>query len=236
MRDIDKKALKAKSDKAYLEEFINEFEVFILHTAHKGAGKYVSKMDDQWSVALSAFHEAIQAYDFEKGSFLSFAETVIRRRLYDDNRKWSRYDCEIPIDSYTIENEMEDNFAVKREVMTKFTILQSTDSKMEIEAITGTLREYGFSFFDLVKVSPKAQKTKIACAKAILYLCQNPILLTEMQMSKNLPLKVIEKKCDVPRKVLERHRKYIIAGAEIISGDYPILSEYLRFVREEMTK
>ncbi len=38
----------------------------------------------------------------------------------------------------------------------------------------------------------------------------------------------------LPRKIIERHRKYIIAGIEIISGNYPILSEYLKFVREEL--
>ena len=237
MRTIDDKAIKAQKDERDLEQFIDEFEVFILHTAHKGSGKYITKRDDQWSVALSAFHEAVKAYDYDKGSFVPFAETVIKRRLYDNIRKQSRYDCEIPIDSYTAENEMEgDSLSVKLEVMTKAVTVQTNDARLEVESITEVLKEYGFSFFDLVEVSPKAGKTKAACAAAIRYLCQNQLLLNEMRKSKTLPLKLLEKNSHVPRKVLERHRKYIIAGAEIISGDYPILSEYLRSVREEMRK
>jgi len=34
MRNIDENVLQAQQDKHYLEEFIKEYEVFILHTAH----------------------------------------------------------------------------------------------------------------------------------------------------------------------------------------------------------
>ena len=46
MRNIDENAIKAKNDKQYLEEFIKNYEVFILHTAHKSAGRYITKRDD----------------------------------------------------------------------------------------------------------------------------------------------------------------------------------------------
>jgi RNA polymerase sigma factor len=44
---------------------------------------------------------------------------------------------------------------------------------------------------------------------------------------------MIEKNTHVPRKILERHRKYIIAAIEILSGEYPYLADYLRYIREE---
>ena len=237
MRNIDENVLKAQQDKQYLEEFIKEYEVFILHTAHKGAGQYITKRDDQWSVALSAFHEAVKSYDFDKGAFLSFAETVIKRRLYDYSRKESRHDCEILIDSYTLENDQDlEESPIKFEVMKKTADSQESDTKLEIQMISEILKEYGITFFELSDTSPKASKTKLVCGSAVRYLVQNPLLLNEMRRTKTLPLKIIEKNKNLPRKVLERHRKYIIAGAEIISGDYPILSEYLRFMREENSK
>ena len=237
MRNIDENVLQAQQDKHYLEEFIREYEVFILHTAHKGAGQYITKRDDQWSVALSAFHEAVKSYDFDKGAFLSFAETVIKRRLYDYSRKESRHGCEILIDSYTLENDQDvDDASIKFEVMKKTADYQESDAKLEIQMISKTLKEYGITFLELSDTSPKAGKTKLVCGSAVRYLIQNPLLLNEMRRTKTLPLKIIEKNKNLPRKVLERHRKYIIAGAEIISGDYPILSEYLRFMREENQK
>ena len=36
----------------------------------------------------------------------------------------------------------------------------------------------------------------------------------------------------LPRKILERHRNYIIAAVEILSGEYPLLAEYLSFIRK----
>jgi RNA polymerase sigma factor len=233
MREIDENALKAKNDSLFLEEFIKEYELYILHTAHKGTGQYITKRDDQWSVALSAFHEAVKSYDFDKGAFLPFAETVIKRRIYDYSRKESRHDCEILIDSYTVEHDLgEEDPSVKYEVMAKTASIQDEDAKLEIRTISETLSEYGITFMELAEVSPKAAKTKTACGDAVRYLVQNPLLLNEMRRTKTLPLKIIEKNRNLPRKVLERHRKYIIAGAEIISGDYPILSEYLKFIRE----
>jgi len=233
MRNIDENAIQAQKDKQYLEEFIKEYEIFILHTAHKSAGQYITKLDDQWSVALSAFHEAINSYDFEKGAFLPFAETVIRRRLYDYARKESKHDCEVLIDSYAIENDAEEEvITVKYEVMSKMATNQESDTKLEIQMLSEALQDYGITFLDLSEASPKAAKTKAVCGSAISYLSQNTVLVNEMRKSKTLPLKILEKNQKLPRKVLERHRKYIIAGTEIITGDYPILSEYLRFVRE----
>ncbi len=234
MRTIDENVLLAQKDRSYLEEFIKEYEIFILHTAHKGAGQYITKRDDQWSVALLAFHEAVNSYDFNKGAFLPFAETVIRRRLYDYARKESRHGCEVLIDSYTLENDMEDeNDADKHEVMANTAAGQETDAKLEIQMISEVLEKYGITFMELAEASPKAGKTKTVCGKAVMYLSQNPLLLNEMRKTRTLPLKIIEKNKNLPRKVLERHRKYIIAGTEIVSGDYPVLAEYLKFMREE---
>lgn len=236
MREIDQNAIKARDDAAYFELFLTDYESFILHAARKATGRYIAKTDDQWSVAMSAFHEAVSSYAFEKGAFLPFADTVIKRRLYDYLRKQSKHSCEILIDSYTAEAGTEEDLQVKYEVMAKTSSKQETDARLEIEVITDTLNDYGITFTELAGVSPKAAKTKNVCGKAISFLTQNPLLLNEMKRTRALPLKTIEKNANLPRKVLERHRKYIIAGAEIISGDYPILSEYLRFVREEKWK
>lgn len=238
MREIDKNAIEAKNDKKHIEIFIKDYEFFILKAAHKVTGKYITKSEDQWSVSLSAFNEAINAYSYEKGSFLSFSEMVIKRRLYDYIKKQSKHFCEIAMSPFLFEGNANDdeNLALRQEVMSKVASKEDGEAKLEIEAISGVLMKYGFSFFDLISVSPKAMKTKTVCAKAIVFISQNSLLLNEMRKSKNLPLKVIEKNLNLPRKILEKHRKYIIAGVEIISGSYPILSEYLKSVREELLK
>lgn len=47
---------------------------------------------------------------------------------------------------------------------------------------------------------------------------------------KQLPVKQLEKLVAVSRKTVERNRKYIIAMAIIITGDYVYLKDYLKGV------
>ena len=61
--------------------------IFILRTASTVSRRYVTKEDDEWSIALQAFAQAVQDYDPEKGSLQGFAEVVIRRRLTDQFRR-----------------------------------------------------------------------------------------------------------------------------------------------------
>ena len=220
MRELDQRAVKAANDAQELNALIEEYDSFILKSASKAVKRYVSKNDDEWSIALSAFSEAIQKYSFEKGSFISFAELMINRRLIDYFRAQRKFVVEDQVDW------IEDN-----------AIIENDDNlKLEIEAISQVLEYYGFSFMDLAECSPKAQKTKTACAKAVVYLLEKPMLITEIRNSKQLPIKLIAKNVGLPRKIIERHRKYIIAAVEILYGDYPYISEYLSFVREAVKR
>jgi len=47
---------------------------------------------------------------------------------------------------------------------------------------------------------------------------------------KRLPIKQLEKRVEVSRKTIERNRKYIMAMAIILSGDYVYLRDYIKGV------
>lgn len=238
MREIDKKAVEAGINTACFNSFIKENEFYILKCASKFTNQYVTKSHDAWSIALCAFSEAVHQYSYSKGSFLSFAELIIRQRLIDEFRRQKKYQSEVSVDPYVFSSEPEedDDMALKSEIVTKLTEQPDCSLKEEIEAVTAQLNTYGFSFYDLISCSPKAEKTRLACADAILYMAANALLCSDMRHSKVLPLKIIEKGSGVRRKILERHRKYIIAGVEIITGDYPYLAEYMQPLREEDKK
>lgn len=218
LREIDQMALKVAHDDEKLSEFIKQNEFFILKTASKIAKHYISKNDDEWAIALVAFSDAVKKYDYERGSFIPFAELIIHQNLVDHYRVQGRRSKEIQVERIEDEAIVEYN---------------DNNLKLEIEAIAQILNDYRFSFMDLVDCSPKANKTKTACANAVSYLLKNLLLMKEMQATKQLPLKIMEKNTGIPRKILERHRKYIIAVAEILHGDYPYLAEYLSYIREE---
>ncbi len=239
MRDLDALAIRAKSDQRAMEQFIEQNEFYIIKCASKFTHRYITKSDDEWSIALLAFHQAIESYVPEKGSFFSFAELVIRRRLIDYGKGKEKFTSEISVDPIIFDTEPDDDaddLEIKLAVADDISKDNRSDLKAEIEDVNIRFQSYGFSFFDLSKSSPKAGKTKRSCAKVINYILMNPVLIMELKETKLLPIKVIEKNVQVPRKILERHRKYIIAAIEILSGEYPHLAEYMRYIREENDK
>lgn len=233
--EIDILAINAKNDENSIDILISQYENFILKCASAAARSYISKSDDEWSVALAAFTEAIKKYSPDKGSFLNFAELVIRRRIIDYIRSKSRYAPEILVKPSLFESEAEEeDYSMQSEIAKKVSSSDDNSLKMEIYLINEVFSEYGFSFMDLADCSPKAEKTKRSCAKVVAFMINNPILISEMKIKQQLPLNLIEKNTKVPRKLLERHRKYIVAAVEIMSGDYPHLAGYMGYIREEL--
>ncbi|MCR5294115.1 MAG: RNA polymerase subunit sigma [Lachnospiraceae bacterium] len=242
--EMTSKALLAKEDEAVFTELVEENRKFIKSAAYRAVHHFITESDDEWSVSLIAFHEAVMQYDESKGNFAAFAMLVIRRRLLDHMTSERRHMGEIAMEPMILEGnpeEMEDLTGVQSETLKKTAALSDESSapgssaiKDEIDSMQEVLSAYGFSFFDLAECSPKAGKTKDACAKLIRALTASPELMAEMRKNHALPIKELLKVVKVPRKIAERHRKYIIAAAEIIGGEYPLLTDYLAYIRKGM--
>jgi DNA-directed RNA polymerase specialized sigma24 family protein len=108
LREIDRAAAQAAGDPAALDGFVRKYESFILKCASNTSKRYITKSDDEWSVAMEAFCSAIASYSYEKGSFLSFAELLIRRRLIDYFRLEQRRLAEFPVHPAAFTGEGED--------------------------------------------------------------------------------------------------------------------------------
>ena len=55
-----------------------------------------------------------------------------------------------------------------------------------------------------------------------------PPLYENLKKTGKLPASEIRARGKADKKLMERHRKYLIAATVILSGDYPKLSEYLK--------
>lgn len=60
MRELDALVLDAKRDPSVLEVLVKQQEYYILKCASKTCHRYITKSDDEWSIALMAFTQAIQ--------------------------------------------------------------------------------------------------------------------------------------------------------------------------------
>lgn len=226
---------KAKTDPDKLSELAKQYELFILRCASDFAGKYITKSDDFYACALEGFVKAVDTYEESRGSFTSFARKVINNRLIDETRRQNKYKCEISVAPEVFADSAdEDEVALRREINSKTAVEEDHTLKEEIDAANAQFALYGFSFFDLPSCSPKAKKTMAACRLAVRYLLDNPPIIKLMRETKCLPIASIQKNCWLPRKILERHRKYIIAVTEILSGEYHGLTTYLKsFLKEQ---
>ena len=235
---VNNDALRARGDEERMEEFIRQNRRFILGCAHKTLRRFVTESDDEWSVALIAFHEAVMTYDAGKGNFKTFAGLVIRRRLLDYLDSQSKVRREISADLSGAEPEEEELTPIQLEAARAEARQAIAESEAkaairdEIEAVSGILQGYGISFFDLAGSSPKAQKTKDACAAVLRALLADRALMEKLRRTRALPASELCRAANVSRKILENHRKYIIASAEILDGDFPGLGEYLRYVKK----
>ena len=106
-------------------------------------------------------------------------------------------------------------------------------AREEIAEMQSVLQRYGFSFFDLADASPKTEKTRKSCAQAVRTLLAAALLMAQMRLRRLLPIRELSEASGVVRKILERHRKYIIAAAEILDGDFPILAGYMSYIRKQ---
>ena len=242
MDDYTEKVMQAKLNEDIFAELAEENKSRILKTVSDVTKRYITDSDDEWSIALMAFNEAVQSYDESKGSFPSFSALVIKRRILDYLRSESKYAEETSVTPNAFEGELDEeeasgiNLAVQdsmaEEAMQDSKEDRSAKAREEIEEMQAILKEYGFSFFDLAECSPRAEKTKKSCCLAVRTLIASVAMMALMRLKRLLPIKELSEASGVVKKILERHRKYIIAAAEILDGDFPILASYMEYIRK----
>jgi RNA polymerase sigma factor len=214
------------------ESFIADYRPYIAKSASRFCKRYIDpSRDDEYSIALAAFNEAIDGFDGNAGkSFLGFADTVIRRRLIDYVRKERRHARSLPMSVFENEQSGESplNAAETAGAMDAYVSERLSESRrLEIEALAERLAQCGISFADLADRSPRHADSRALLLGISASLARRPELLDVMERHGRLPIKELMECCRVSRKTLERNRKYIMAAALILSGDYPLLQSYL---------
>ncbi len=237
MNDI---VIAAKADEKSREDFIKDNEQIILRIASRVCGKYLTKNDDEWSVSLLAFNKAIDSYSDNKGEFMAFASLVIKRSLIDHYRFEKRFSPEVLTDDEVLqgngryEDDSEVMKAVSRDGRYEYNKIERQISlKEEIVEVNEKLKKYGFSFSDLAGASPKAGKTKTECGKAIRCILDDEKMTSAIVEGGKLPIADIINETGLKRKLLDKYRRYIIMAVIILNGEYPLLADYLEYVRKE---
>jgi RNA polymerase sigma factor len=210
------------------EEFIKNHKPFILKVSSNLCKRYLTwGHDDELSIALVAFNEAIDKYEPGEGaSFYGFAKTVMTRRLIDHFRKESKYQLLSLSPSESDSNDFK-NYDSEVSMEMYQETEQNYDFAETVKSYVLALAEYGITLEDLVKVSPKHRDSKATLYKVAQELSNRDNLLQYLTKNKCLPLKELELLTGIKRKVLERGRKYLIATVLILSdSDFMSLKSF----------
>lgn len=212
------------------EEILRDFIPFVLRAASRVAGRYLRLgEDDEASVGLAALNEAIDGFDPEKGaSFPAFAATVIRRRVIDHYRREKRQTVRLFGPQEGDGGEDAESRAEGRVAMERFALEgEAFERRDEIERYQRALADFGITWRDLVASSPRHDDARRRAQGIARRVAQDAGLLATLMQRRELPLKALEGTAGASRKTLERQRRYIIAVALVIAGDYPHLAGYI---------
>ncbi|OGO77082.1 MAG: RNA polymerase sigma-I factor [Clostridiales bacterium GWB2_37_7] len=214
-------------------EFIQDYKPFIAATVEKCVGRYVTYgQDDELSIGLIAFEEAINHYDLGKGNFLSFAQNVIKRRIIDYYRKEKRHQNVTSINDYYPDESEGDNvydyITTAEQIQSQYYEQEVNDlRRMEIIQLKSELEKFDLSFSDIAKSSPKHKGTKSAYLDIVKFIVGNKEITDKIKQKKYIPVAEIQMATNLPRKTIERSRNYVIAAVLILTGDYYSLREYI---------
>lgn len=226
----------AKGDMMAADDLISDYLPFIKAQVTKVMKRPLNvNQDDEYSIAMIAFHEAINGYSKTRGSFLNYAAMLIRNRIIDYWRKNNRHNQVISLntpandDASTLEESIPDNEYQEENLV----IREAT--KEEILELSQQMTEFGVSLTDVAESSPKQERTLTSCKEVIAYAKDNEEIMKEFLRTKRLPLSKILEGVDVPRKTIERHRKYVVALLLIYSNGYEIIRGHLAEVMKGVT-
>lgn len=227
---IARRVMAARHDPRKAEDLIRDYLPFIRGEASKFLGRFCTEQDDENSIAMIAFHEAMESYSPVKGAFLPYASLVIRSRLTDYARREARHQDQVSLDA-PISEEGASLMDMLEDGTDRFDESAHREAaRQEILELGGVLATFGLSFSDIADNCPRQARTLEACAGAIRWAASDRELLEQLLRTKKVPMARLALGSGVERKTLERHRKYILAMLVIQTNGYEIIRGHLRRV------
>ncbi len=231
-RSLEETILKIQQgDSKLRNEIIHSYKPFIAKTASTVCNRYITESDDEFSIGMIAFNDAIDKYSTDKGSSLiAFAEIIIKRRIIDYLRSQSKQKESTFTSAFDEEGKQESALDRVNSMRAFEKEQEAQQRREEIQRYNSRLLEFGLSFQALATVSPKHEDARLGAISIARIVMNNENLKDILFTTKRLPIKQLEQKVVVSRKTIERNRKYIIAICVMLNEEFPYLAQYIKGV------
>lgn len=204
-----------------VNELIEKHMPFIIKSISDVTGRYVScENDEELSVGLLGFHEAIERYDNEKGHFLSYAKLVIGSRIKNYLKSENKHQHS------SLEELLDKGLEIKDEYLE-----EKDDNGIlleEINKLKNEISSFGFTLEDLANEAPKQQATRINAISLSEKISKEEELTSFMYIKRRLPIKRIVLQFSVTEKVIKRSKKFIISVVIIFDKNLRALRNWIR--------
>ncbi|MCG7345925.1 RNA polymerase sigma-I factor [Sporosarcina sp. ACRSL] len=222
---------KAKNgDEKTMDDLLIAFSPFMKKTASFVCNRFIDESDEEFSVAMVGFHEALLRFEpEEKASLTTFAHLIMKRRLIDHMRKESMRNQNILLTIDDDGDEKNLDYVFDESSIFFYSEEQRAAARREeLADYSKLLKDYGLSFKELAEVSPKHADSRKTAFQIAQIIAETPEFYKHLTETKKLPMKRLIEVVEVSRKTIERNRKYIIAVTLLLKHDFTYLQDYVK--------
>ena len=180
---------------------IKQYLPFIVKTTSYHLNQYIEvENNDELTIAMIAFDEAITKYDVTKGGFISFAQKLIKNKLIDYQRTG---DKELIVSYDDPHNTIGAHIADTKNTETNIV------EKDELNAYELSLNRFGLSYENLIEHSPKHKKTRITAMSLGKKSSKEQLIVDKLYATKRLPITKVATKFRTTIKIIKRSKALI---------------------------
>lgn len=204
-----------------LENLIQNHMAFLIRTVSRITGRYISvENDEEFSIALSAFAEAVERYEPQRGNFLTFARLVIESRLKTFFAKEASHPRPVSLEQLQEEGC---DIAEERDA--------GSGLREEILAYREELSKFGLTLERLADEAPKHRDTRENAIQIADTASKDETAAETTYRKKKLPIRQVARISRVTEKVVKRSKTFILAAMIIFIKQFPQLCYWIKGTR-----
>lgn len=220
-------------DEDLRNQVITDCLPYIKGVLHRMLPIAVIEQADEFSVALTAFNEALDRYRYETHvPFLRFAGLVINRRTIDWLRQQRRHRQVLTFSQ--CEQDNGEAFIESIGSTSPNRIWENMEIEEDLVHLRQRLQAFNLSLAQLIRVFPRHRDSRLTCIQAARQLLAQPILRQRFEHEHRLPAADLARLTGIALKTIERNRQSIIFLSLLLSSDLDVLKAYLTLYSKEV--
>ena len=208
-----------------LNSLIERHMPFLIRTVSDFTGRYVSvENDEEFSIGLLAFAEAVKRYEPDRGNFLSFAKLVMESRLKNYVEKKNAHVKEESLEAL---QETGIEFSQREEAENE----ETEKLHEEIVKYREELLLFNLTLEKLADTSPKHRDTRRMAVQTAETASKDSETVEETYRKRKLPVRKVARLGKVTEKVVKNSKMFILAVMIIFVREFTGLRYWIKGTR-----